>query len=80
MSAPSEPLPDQMIPRHVLMKVLNRRRRLLWWQRNGAPPDIVAREQKLLDKALDDFCAWAEEHAPDLFYRDKEDVQWNEPE
>ena len=78
MSAPVEP--EATIPRHVLMKVLNRRRRLLWWERNGGPDEFVQKERVLLDKALDDFCAWAEEHAPDLFYRDKEDVQWNEPE
>lgn len=79
MSAqPTEPEP--MVPRHVLMKVLNRRRRLLWWQRNYGPPKQIEQERDLLDKALDDLCAWAEEHAPDLFYRDKEDVQWNEPE
>lgn len=64
---------EKQIPGHVLMKIINRRRRLLWWERNGAPPNHVVREQELLDKAVDDLVAWAEEHAPELFYRDKED-------
>ena len=44
MSAqPTEPEP--MIPRHVLMKVLNRRRRLLWWERNYGPPKQIQQER-----------------------------------
>jgi hypothetical protein len=64
---------EKQIPGHVLMKVLNRRRRLVWWEKRGGPEPFLARERELLDEALDDLCAWAEEHAPELFYRDKDD-------
>jgi DNA-directed RNA polymerase beta' subunit len=66
----TEQTTEKDIPAHVLMKVINRRRRLRWWERNGAPDRIVEAERELVDKALDDLCAWAEEHAPELFYRE----------
>ena len=66
-----DPLLDKVIPTHVLMKIVNRRRRLLWLQDQAIPKLIEMRERVLLDMAVDDLCAWAEEHAPELFYRDK---------
>jgi len=63
---------EKVIPKHMLMKVLNRRRRLVALERAGGPVNLRASERLLLDKALDEFCAWAEEHAPELFYSEKE--------
>jgi len=70
-SPPDLPVVQVEIPRHVLMKVLNRHRRLEWWKGQGAPEHVIESERKLLDKALDDFAAWAEEHSPALFYSEK---------
>jgi hypothetical protein len=56
------------IPRSILVRVLNRRRRLVLLKRMNQPTHVIIQERDLLDKALDDFVAWAEEQAPDLFY------------
>ena len=67
------------IPRVVAVKLLNRHRRLSYLRSLGGLRGQVARgkhpgierEERLRDEALDQFCAWAEEHAPSLFYTEK---------
>jgi len=59
------------IPERLLGKIVNRRRRLARLQREGFPGEMLERERVLLDRALDEFAAWAEEHAPELFYTER---------
>lgn len=61
------------IPGHVLTKVVNSHRRLHRLRQIGIPEEFVNRELEIRDRALDGFCAWAEEHAPQLFYTEKAD-------
>jgi hypothetical protein len=56
------------IPRHVLVKLVNRRRMLVFWQLNGAGPETLGRSRAEHDVAEDDLCTWAEEHAPHLVF------------
>jgi hypothetical protein len=67
----SDEIKQISIPRDMLVKIVNRRRRQVWWREQGAPEEMYESEQKLIDEALDNFCAWAEEHAPTLFYAKK---------
>jgi hypothetical protein len=66
------PYDDPKVPGLILAKIVNRRRRQLWFEKARAPSLFIEKEQRLINEAVDELSAWAEEHAPELFYRRKE--------
>lgn len=73
---------EAKIPVSILGKLVNRRRRQVRMDNMGLSSLMEAMRdlgktthtklpQELVDMALDELCAWAEEHAPELFYTEK---------